>query len=182
MGKRNAPIASKENLSTNLFVIRAVLDGMEHQIWKQKIVYLKVKPATHVRKERTRRQKVLSTPPIVILVLRANFPTMLEIQDRTNVHRVQSIISILNRLLPHAQSVLQGSISSKKVLLFVFNAMLENKLLERLVRVSACHVKRVVTVQPPVPIAPIAELEHTTIRATRNALAAQQGNGATQHD
>ena len=107
---------------------------------------------------------------------------MWEIQEQINVHRVQSIISILNRLLPHAQSVLQDNISSKKVLLFVFNAMLGNKLLERLVCVSAVHVKRVVTVQHLVPIAPIAELEHTTIRATRNALAAQQGNGATQHD
>ena len=120
--------------------------------------------------------------PVAILVLRASFPTMWEIQEQINVHCVQSIISMLNRLLPHAQSVLQDSISSKKVLLFVFNAMLENKLLERLVRVSACHVKRVVTVQHPVPIAPIAKLERTTIRATRNALGAQQGNGATQHD
>ena len=72
---------------------------------------------------------------------------------------------------------------------FIFDEILSknsaddvNKLLERLVRVSACHVKRVVTVQHPVPIAPIAKLERTTIRATRNALGAQQGNGATQHD
>ena len=119
--------------------------------------------------------------PVAILVLRASFPTMWEIQEQINVHCVQSIISILNRLLPHAQSVLQDSISSKKVLLFVFNAMLEHKLWERLGRVSAFHVKRVVTVQHPVPIAPIAELEHTTIRATRNALGVQPENGATQH-
>ena len=42
MEKPNAPNAPKENLSQDLFVIRAVLDSMENQIWKQKIGPLKM--------------------------------------------------------------------------------------------------------------------------------------------
>ena len=59
MEKPNATNAPKENLSQDLFVIRAVLDSMENQIWKQKIGPLKMEPAMHVRKERTQRRRVL---------------------------------------------------------------------------------------------------------------------------
>ena len=83
MEKNNAMNAQKESLSQDLLVICAVLDSMEHQIWKQNIVYLKVKPATHVRKERTRRQKVLSTPPIATTAPRAKPRTKLGTQTRT---------------------------------------------------------------------------------------------------
>ena len=72
----NAP---KENLSRGLFVIRALLVCTANQIWKHKTVPLPVRPATHVRKERIRRQQVLLTPPIATIVPRANIPRKKEI-------------------------------------------------------------------------------------------------------
>ena len=52
---------------------------MEHHIWKQKTAFLKVQPVTRARKERTRRPKVLPTPPIATIVPRANIPRKKEI-------------------------------------------------------------------------------------------------------
>ena len=55
-------------MSMSLFVIRAVLERTANQIWKHKIVPLPVRPATHVRKERIRRQQVLPLPLIATSV------------------------------------------------------------------------------------------------------------------
>ena len=77
-------------------MLRAVLERTANHIWKQKIASLPVRPVTRARKERTRRPKVLPTPPIATIVLRANIPRKKEIPRNATATIVKPIHLVPN--------------------------------------------------------------------------------------
>jgi hypothetical protein len=73
-----------------------MLERMEHHSWKQKTAPLKVWPVTRARKERIRRQQVLSTPLIATIVPRANIQRKKEIPRKANATIVTPIHLVPN--------------------------------------------------------------------------------------
>ena len=124
MEKPTAPNATKENLSTIWCANRAVLERMEHHSWKRKIAPLKVQPVTRARKERTRRPKVLPTPPIATIVPRANIPRKKETPRKANATIVKPIHLVPNLDETNRVTRVKKERHQKKVQPFVLPVML----------------------------------------------------------
>ena len=122
--KPTAPNATKENSSTIWCANHVVLEPMEHHIWKQKTAPLKVQPVTRARKERTRRPKVLPTPPIATIVPRANIPRKKEIPRNANATIVKQIHLAPNLDETNRVTCVKKERHQRKVLPFVLAVML----------------------------------------------------------